>query len=472
MPIRPLVPLALTLLLGALPTVLAPEALGQDLQPVSRECTGYEPSGPPVEQRALALLAAVCDGSEATLTAFVAEQIAPALVERLSADRLIGMLQGFHTEFGRAEIVGARVSSEIEGRFALALENGGETRLELTLDPEAPHRIAGFGVEAGPSRPALQFASLDEALAYLADEAEAERFSGVVLVARDGEPLVHQAYGWADYADRRLNTVDTRFNIGSMDKDLTSTAVLQLVERGQLDLDTPIGAYMEGFPPEVAERVTVRHLLQHRSGWGHYWDHPVFLAQEGDLVELDDYLAFLRTMPLDFEPGTRQQYSNTGFEVLGGLIEAVSGLRYHDYVAEHIARPAGMTDTGGFPHTVPRLATPYLGGQGYGQPMDEVRRKRGTAAGGGYSTTTDWLRFQEALADGRLLGPEARNLFFSNFETTEDTPVRLAFAGGAPGINAVWLWDGETAAIVVVNMDPPLAETVGSALFETAGGRH
>lgn len=434
-------------------------------------CEAPAASGPLVEQRAAAFLAAVCDGSDAVLEAFVAEQVAPALVERLTEDGLRATLGDLHTRFGRAVIVGARVSSETEGRFALELERGGMSRLELTLEPEPPHRIAGFGVEEGPPRPDLSFSSLDEGLAHVAAEAEAGRFAGVVLVARDGAPVVHEAYGWADHAAGRANTLDTRFNIGSMDKDLTAVAILQLVEQGRLDLDTPIGATIDGFPPEVAERVTVRHLLRHRSGWSHYWDHPDFVEREGELVELDDYLAFIRTMPLDFAPGTRQQYSNVGFEVLGGIIEAVTGQRYHDYVAEHIAGPAGMTDTGGFPHTAPRLATPYLGGEGYGEPITEVRRKRGTAAGGGYSTTTDWLRFQEALAEGRLLGPEARNLFFSGFETTEDTPVSLAFAGGAPGVNAVWLWDGETSVIVFVNRDPPLAEAFGSALFGAAGGR-
>ena len=431
-------------------------------------CATSESSGPPVEQRAVAFLAAVCNGSAPALSAFVDEHVAPALVERVTEDRLITMLGELHSQFGHAEIMGIRLSSETEGRFMLALESGEVTRLELTLEPEAPHRIAGFGVEEGPPRPDLSFGSLDEALAHIAAEAEAERFAGTVLVARDGEPVVHEAYGWADKAAGRPNTLDTRFNIGSRNKDLTAVAVLQLVERGVLDLDTPIGAYLGGFPPEVAERVTVRHLLQHRSGWSHYWDHPAYLAQEGDIVELDDYLAFIRTMPLDFEPGERFQYSNVGFEVLGGIIEAVTGQRYPDVVAEHVAGPAGMTDTGAFAHTAPRLAKPYLGGAGYGEPVDEVRRKRGTAAGGGYSTTADWLRFQNALVDGRLLGPEARNLFFSRFETTEDSPVSLMLAGGSPGVNSAWFWDGETAVVVFANMDPPLAESLGSALFDVA----
>ena len=419
-----------------------------------------------IEQRAAALLSAVCDGSEDARRQLVAEHVAPALVERQTADGLVTMLGRMHEDLGRAEVVGIELASDTEGTFILHAVDGPPLALKLILEAEAPHRIVGIGIDAASEGPS--FGSLEEALDHIEAEAEAERFSGVVLVAQAGEPIVHRAFGWADRQREEPVALDTRFNLGSLNKVFTSVAVLQLAEQGRLELDAPIGTYLDGFPEAIADRVTVRHLLRHRSGWGHYWDHPVFLERQLELTEIGDYLAFIRTMPLDFEPGTRSQYSNVGFEVLGGIIEAVSGRSYHDYVREYVTGPAGMTDTEAFTRPAPRLATPYAGGEGYRQPVPETLVARGTAAGGGYGTALDLLRFQLALADGRLLARPSRNLLLSGFSSEADVDPGIGYAGGSPGVNGAWEWEGDLSVIVLANMAPPVAEILARALVDAA----
>ncbi|WP_412060783.1 serine hydrolase domain-containing protein [Rubrivirga sp. IMCC45206] len=417
-------------------------------------------------ERATALLAALCDGSPESLRAFIDAHVDPPLVDAAGgADALVAGLGRLAGEVGGGEVAGMRLASATEG--TLAIEGRGDVlRVSLRLADAPPHRIAAIDVEAGPDGPA--FASVEAGLADIAAEAEAGRFSGVVLIAKDGEPVVERAFGWADRARGERVTPETRFNVGSINKELTAVAVLQLAARGAVDLDAPIGAVLDGFPEGIADAVTVRHLLQHRSGWGHYWDHPVFVAREAELTEIGDYLAFIRTIPLDFAPGAREQYSNVGYEVLGAIVEAASGQRYADYVAAHVTGPAAMTDARTATHGAPGHATPYLGA-GYGRPAPIA--KHGTAAGGGYATARDLLRFQAALTDGRLLTREMRNLLFNRFEPTDaEIEPSMGIAGGAPGINAVWEWDAPSgwSVVVVANREPPTAEALGLALMRAA----
>ncbi|NIP59022.1 MAG: serine hydrolase, partial [Gemmatimonadetes bacterium] len=121
---------------------------------------------------------------------------------------------------------------------------------------------------------------------------------------------------------------DTRFNVGSLMKPLTGVAVLRLAQEGRIELDAPVGRYLEGLGPEVAREVTVRHLLRHRSGLGDYLTLPEFRADPDGFGSVDDLMAVIRDQPLEFEPGSRERYSNSGFVVLGALVEAATGRSY------------------------------------------------------------------------------------------------------------------------------------------------
>jgi CubicO group peptidase (beta-lactamase class C family) len=283
----------------------------------------------------------------------------------------------------------------------------------------------------------------------------ADAFSGVVVLVRGDQTVFRQAYGFADRAARRPNTPETAFNLGSINKVFTATAVRQLAAAGKLDLDSTLIHYWPDYPnPEVARRVTIRQLMQHRSGIG----GNIFGAPPGgtrhDVRHNRDYLQLFASEPLAFEPGSRQAYSNAGYVVLGMLVERLSGEDYYDYVARHIYQPAGMTETAAYPaEALPAgVALGYTRGEDEGAtgplaPNTALLPGRGSAAGGGYSTAADLLRFVAALRAGRVPG---------------GPPAGIGAAGGAPGINAVVEGDmpGGYDLVVMSNLDPPAAERV------------
>ncbi|GAA2212964.1 serine hydrolase domain-containing protein [Nonomuraea monospora] len=257
---------------------------------------------------------------------------------------------------------------------------------------------------------------------YLEELAEAGKFSGTVLVAKNGREVLNKGYGMADAAKKKANTPQTRFSIGSMGKMLTGVAIAQLVQQGKVSFQDTIGKYVDGLPSEIAGKVTVHHLLTHTSGLGEIPAHD----GKGDL-DLDAQLKAIAQQKLQFEPGTRFGYSNAGFAVLGAIVESVSKQRYDAYVSKHILKPAGMHDTsfgsrtGTYtPSKVARMAHPYglfdasgkwVGGQAApdgslpdGELRDVGDQATGAGpAGGAISTAGDMLKFTQALRKHKLL---------------------------------------------------------------------
>jgi CubicO group peptidase (beta-lactamase class C family) len=294
-----------------------------------------------------------------------------------------------------------------------------------------------------------------------------DRFSGVVLLARDGARVFERAYGMADREARRPNDLETAFNLGSINKVFTTIAIRQLAAAGKLDIDSTLARSWPDYPnPDVARRVTIRQLLQHRSGIG----GNIFGVPPGgsrsDVRRLRDYLPLFVNEPLQFEPGSRSQYSNAGYIVLGMLIERLSGEDYYDYVRTHIYAPAGMTRTAHWAvDSLPaNAALGYTTQTADRTTSSGLRRNsdllpgRGSSAGGGYSTAHDLLRLLQALRAGRIpAGP----------------PPGLGVAGGAPGINTTVEGDlpGGYDLIVLANLDPPAAERIGQLVRGWLGAR-
>jgi D-alanyl-D-alanine carboxypeptidase len=247
--------------------------------------------------------------------------------------------------------------------------------------------------------------------------------------------------------------------------------VLRLAELGALELDAPVGRYLQGLDPAVLERTTVRHLLQHRGGLGDYLAHPAFRDRPGSFRSTADFLELVREQTLLFEPGTETRYSNAGFVVLGAIVEAVSSRPYHDVVREHVLEPAGMSDTG--PRRDERSAVRYSREGGSLVDTDGRWPATGSPAGGGYSTARDLHRFMAALLADRLLAPASTDLLLNGLEPpasgrSDRTRGRGGFGGGAPGLNAELAFDGATGRIVAVvaNLDPPIAARVGAAVMD------
>ena len=333
-------------------------------------------------------------------------------------------------------------------------------------------------------------ASVDQATARLTEadliaavRAELDRrvqsdtFSGAVLIAKQGKPVLSAAYGLADRERKVANTVDTRFRLGSMNKMFTAVAILSLVEAGKVALDDPLGKHLPDYPePDVRSKVTLRHLLNHTGGTGDIFG-PLFAEKRLSLKTHSDYVALYGTRKLLFEPGAEWRYSNYGFVLLGAVIERVSGRSYYDYVRDRIYVPAGMTKTGSEPEDA-QVADRSIGYAKRGGPTWESNVNtlpyRGMAAGGGYSTTGDLLRFATALTSNRLLKAEHTALVTATKVATPMGGYGLGFmerdfngllaighGGGAPGMNGeLLIFPSGYVVVVLANMDPPAATEV------------
>ncbi|MFL6276897.1 MAG: serine hydrolase domain-containing protein [Blastocatellia bacterium] len=316
--------------------------------------------------------------------------------------------------------------------------------------------------------------------AFLEERAKDDRFSGVVLLAREGKPFFVKAYGLADKARNLPNNPQTKFNLGSMNKMFTAVAIAQLAEQGKLSIDDKVGKFLPDYPnKDVANKVTIHHLLTHTSGLGSYWNAK-FDARRAQIKTVADYLALFADEPLLFEPGARFEYSNSGFIVLGAIVEKVSGQSYYDYVRKHIYEPAGMKNTDAYQMTedTPNLAMGYtnLGpddrpASGPRRPNTETRPNRGGPAGGGYSTVEDLLRFATALQEHKLLSAKMTELITTGKVSMGPGKYGYGFGdmqvngqrfighnGGAPGIGSDLSIFPELGyvAVVMTNYDPPL----------------
>jgi D-alanyl-D-alanine carboxypeptidase len=341
-----------------------------------------------------------------------------------------------------------------------------DDRVELLATPR-PSSAVDLVLHRLPQAQALAVLS-----AHAAERARAGEFAGAVLVARHGKVLLKDAWGRADRKAGVANTPATRFRIGSMNKMFTAVATLQLVEARKLALEDPIGKHLPGYPnKQVAAKVTVRHLLTHTGGTGDIFG-PEFDQHRLQLREHRDYLKLYGRRGLTQEPGARFEYSNYGFVLLGALIEHVTGGSYDDYVRDHIFRPAGMRSTGALPEAVdvPDRAVGYMRPSpgGAWEPNTDTLPWRGTAAGGGYSTVGDLLRFAQALTSRRLLSkatlaeatrPHQQQYGYGFDVQGQGSLASYGHGGGAPGMNGELRVFPELGYVVVSlsNLDPPAA---------------
>ncbi|HEY6266817.1 MAG TPA: serine hydrolase domain-containing protein [Candidatus Acidoferrum sp.] len=444
-----------------------------------RTATVDTPKTPAGEQFS-AWLAALNSGDRAKM-----EEILGHFKDR--GEREVNGMMGFRQRTGGFDLKKIEETSPLRISGLLQERDSDQfARFTMDVEAEAPHKITRFDLNAIP-RPVefpVERMSQSELLAALRDKLEkdsaADKFAGAVIVAKDRKVIFKGAYGLADREKKIPNTLETKFRIGSMNKMFTATSILQLVQAGKIALTDPTEKYITDYPnKEVASKVTIQQLLTHTGGTGDIFG-PEFEAHRKDLKTLQDYVNLYGKRGLEFEPGSRWEYSNYGFLLLGLVVERVSGKSYYDYVSENVYGPAGMTASGSLTEDQMvanrSIGYTHFGGSGL-QPNTDTLPYRGTSAGGGYSTVEDLLKFANAVTYHKVLDAKNTELLTTGKVNTE-RGVKYAFGfmdddtdatmrhfghgGGAPGMNGdleIYPQSGYVIA-VLSNLDPPAASRI------------
>lgn len=277
---------------------------------------------------------------------------------------------------------------------------------------------------------------------------ELDRFSGTVLLAKEGKVLYAKAFGDANKSYQIKNNIDTKFNIASMGKMFTGVSILQLEERGKLNLNDPVNKHLKDFP--LGNKITVFHLLSHTSGVGSYMRHPVYRSKRSEVRTINDVLPFIYEQKLDFEvPGERFSYSNSGMIVLGAIIEKITGQTYSDYINKNIFIPAKMKDTQMkfWDDLVKNRAFGYIKSIS-GTYINNILTSSSPFSDGGIlSTVGDMLKFDQALYSSILINDASKQKIFTT--TIPKITYGLAFqvedrhenkvvghSGGVPGFSS------------------------------------
>lgn len=360
-------------------------------------------------------------------------------------------------------------------------------RFKLVADEPSKIVFIGIGnsngVPPGFVRPArLSTSKLSKAVrARVSRDVENDRFSGAVLIARQGSVIFQHAYGFANRETHMPNDLNTQFRFGSMGKMFTIVAIMQLVQDGKVDLSAPIGRYLKDYPnQDVATKVTVANLLTHTGGTGDIFGAD-FDARKSTLRDLKDYVDLFGKRSLKFPPGSQVEYSNYGFILLGRIVEEVAHLSYGDYVQRNIFNAARMTSTGNLPESIilPHRAVAYTGFGNNLTRADGSLPLSGSSAGGGYSTVGDLNKFVNALTSYRLLrATTLRQLIDGGIKTDDMKFIHYDFGGMMEGIGPFIGHNGEApgmsgalyhfldssyTVIVLANRDAGPAENI--ALF-------
>ncbi len=243
---------------------------------------------------------------------------------------------------------------------------------------------------------------------YMSALAKQQRFMGSVLVARDGKVIFSKGYGLANAELDTPNTPQTKFRLGSITKQFTAAAILLLQERGKLNVQDPICKYIDNCPAAWNE-ITLHHLLSHTGGVPNFTSFPDYQPKMMLPVTTQEMIARFKDKPLDFKPGEKWNYSNSGYFLLGHVIEKVSGESYEAFLQKNIFEPLKLTSTGydHFDTILKNRATGYSLDKGKMVNSVYLDMSQPFSAGSLYSTVGDLFLWNEALYSGKLLSPKS-----------------------------------------------------------------
>lgn len=310
-----------------------------------------------------------------------------------------------------------------------------------------------------------------------------QAFMGTVLVADGDKVLLDKGYGMADLEWEIPNTPDVKFRLGSLTKQFTATLVLQLQQDGKLNINDPASKYLPD-APKTWEKITLANLLGHTSGIPNFTNLKDFGTWAASPHTSAEELAFFEDKPLEFEPGSKFEYSNSNYEVLGAVIEKVSGKKYGDLLRERIFDPLGMNDSGldddGL--ILPKRAEGYRPGQNGLMLARSESMSVPWAAGSIYSTTGDLLKWEHGLFGGKILSADSLKLMTTpgkgnyglGVVVQEKDGVKVVdHDGGIEGFNThlAYVPDRRIAVIVLSNVNGAAPGALGDQLLDVVLGK-
>lgn len=282
--------------------------------------------------------------------------------------------------------------------------------------------------------------------------AEYDQFNGSLLVAEKGEVILKKGYGYANIEWEVPNTPDTKFRLGSITKQFTAMLIMQQVVKGTVKLEDPVVAYLPAYPLPQGEKVTVWHLLTHTSGTPNYTEF-LNIRRDRKAYPLDSLIATFSGKPLEFEPGSRYKYSNSGYVLLGAILQKAAGTPYERLLADNILTPLGMKNSG-YDHFEPIIKKRAAG---YEKPVNLenaafIDMSVPFSAGAMYSTVEDLYLWDRALYGDALLPDSAKALYFTPglgryafgwgvqnkpIGNTPDSVLAIHHGGGINGFNTI-----------------------------------
>jgi len=437
-------------------------ALAQQAGEISYKDVSIMPGGR-IGERIRSLLETFNSNDPARIKRFIQDECTVRFRDIAPMEEHIRVFQGQYREWGGADFHGIRTYvPERAGQTIVILKDrnyGAWRAIVLSFDEDNDFRVAGFQLNDARTPSNVEEAALAENEVL----AEVERlvnnlctedvFSGTVLIARGDRILFSFACGEASKRFHVPINIDTKFNLGSMNKMFTSLAVVQLVEDSRLSLDDTLDKFLDEtwLPKEITTKITIHHLLTHTAGLGSYFNRTYDQSSRQLFRRLDDYKPLIKEEKLLFEPGSRYRYSNTGMFLLGVVIESVTGEDYFDHIREHIYKPAGMNNSDCYEMDFPveNLAIGYSPAPDNPWKWENNLYKhviKGGPAGGGFSTVKDLHRFALALLSGKFVSSEAREKMWTDHSGSgygygfgiQEGPLGkvVGHSGGFSGINS------------------------------------
>jgi D-alanyl-D-alanine carboxypeptidase len=357
-------------------------------------------------------------------------------------------------------------------------------------------RFAGFAMLAGFSIAGAQRSTITrDAFRERADSlvltylAESHAPGASFAVIRGNDTLAYGAYGLANVEASRAPTATTIYEIGSNTKQFTSAAIMKLVEQGRVKLDDDLSKYVPQFPLH-GKRVSIRQLLTHTSGIHDYTSSPAWSKTWNEVLSPDSIIKFVAADTFDFAPGTAYRYDNTGYVLLGMVIEKATGQKYASYLDAQFFKPLGLRQTSYCPSRTPdpAFALGYTkGANGATERAQFMDLSHPFAAGALCSTVGDFAKWQRALAGGRVVSPASYALMSTADTLNNGRKINYGFGlvpgvldghktvshtGGIPGFAtaAAYVADDSLSIVVFTNFDRESPQRVVQNLLRVAYG--